>query len=126
MVHVPQDLYTAIYSIKSINALLLKIIIPVILFVPIHMNLLGQPIARDSTRHQQLAEVTVVAAQAPANTDNVIQAKQIAMPVTIISRQKIAQMGSRRLDEVLREQTGMAVVSDLGAGNRAVGLQMQG
>jgi outer membrane receptor for ferrienterochelin and colicins len=48
------------------------------------------------------------------------------MPVTIITQKKIAMMGSRRLDEVLREQTGLAVVSDLGAGNRAVGLQMQG
>ncbi len=38
----------------------------------------------------------------------------------------MAMMGSRRLDEVLREQTGLAVVSDLGSGNRAVGLQMRG
>ncbi|MFY0252480.1 TonB-dependent receptor plug domain-containing protein [Chitinophaga sp. 30R24] len=48
------------------------------------------------------------------------------MPVTVISRQTIEMMGSRRLDEVLREQTGLAVVNDIKGGSRAVGLQMQG
>jgi outer membrane receptor for ferrienterochelin and colicins len=106
--------------------LLLKIILPVILLASICFSLQGQTIIRDSTPHQQLAEVTVVSTRADAKADNVINVKQIAQPVTIINRQKIAMMGSRRLDEVLREQTGLAVVSDLGAGNRAVGLQMQG
>jgi outer membrane receptor for ferrienterochelin and colicins len=55
-----------------------------------------------------------------------LDVRQSPMPVVIIDHKKIALMGSRRLDEVLREQTGLAVVSDLGAGNRAVGLQMQG
>jgi len=58
--------------------------------------------------------------------DDVIDAKKIAQPVTIINKRIIELMGSRRLDEVLREQTGMALVSDLGSGNRSVGLQMQG
>lgn len=49
-----------------------------------------------------------------------------AMPVTVISKKTLDMMGSRRLDEVLREQTGLAVVSDIGSGSRAVGLQMQG
>jgi outer membrane receptor for ferrienterochelin and colicins len=48
------------------------------------------------------------------------------MPLTVITRKQIDQMGSRRLDEVLKEQTGLAIVSDIGAGPRAVGLQMQG
>jgi outer membrane receptor for ferrienterochelin and colicins len=48
------------------------------------------------------------------------------MPSTIITRKAIEQMGSRRLDEVLKEQTGLAIVNDIGSGSRAVGLQMQG
>lgn len=48
------------------------------------------------------------------------------MPLTVITKKTIALMGSRRLDEVLAEQTGLALVSDLGAGNRSIGLQMQG
>lgn len=47
-------------------------------------------------------------------------------PLTVITRETIAQLGSRRLDEVLREQTGLAIVHDVGAGARAVGLQVQG
>jgi outer membrane receptor for ferrienterochelin and colicins len=86
----------------------------------------AQTTGNDSIQHKSLAEVTVVSERTGAKADNVIELKQIAMPVTIISKQKIAMMGSRRLDEVLREQTGLAVVSDLGSGNRAVGLQMQG
>lgn len=80
----------------------------------------------DSIQHKNLTEVTVVKERPGPKADNVIEVKQIAMPVTIITKQKMAMMGSRRLDEVLREQTGLAVVSDLGSGNRAVGLQMQG
>lgn len=58
--------------------------------------------------------------------DDVIDVKKIANPTLIIDKKTIQQMGSRRLDEVLREQTGMAIVNDLGSGNRSVGLQMQG
>jgi outer membrane receptor for ferrienterochelin and colicins len=60
------------------------------------------------------------------HADNVLSASQSAQIVQVISKEKIAEMGSRRLDEVLREQTGIAVVSDLGSGNRSLGLQMQG
>lgn len=101
-----------------------NIIIPFTLFVIVCYNLKGQ--TGDSIQHKNLTEVTVVKERPAPKADNVIDVKQIAMPVTIVSRQKIAMMGSRRLDEVLREQTGLAVVSDLGSGNRAVGLQMQG
>lgn len=60
------------------------------------------------------------------NPDNLIDMIHTVMPSTIITRKTIEQMGSRRLDEVLKEQTGLAIVSDIGSGNRAVGLQMQG
>ncbi|WP_237249327.1 TonB-dependent receptor plug domain-containing protein [Sphingobacterium faecale] len=35
-------------------------------------------------------------------------------------------MGSRRLDEVLKEQTGIAIVNDVSGGGRSVGVQLQG
>lgn len=60
------------------------------------------------------------------NPDNLIDMINTVMPSTIITRKAIEQMGSRRLDEVLKEQTGLAIVNDIGNGNRAVGLQMQG
>ena len=49
-----------------------------------------------------------------------------AMPVTVISRKTLEMMGSRRLDEVMREQTGVNIVNDIAAGSRAIGMQMQG
>lgn len=58
--------------------------------------------------------------------DDVIDIKKVANPITIIDKKTIRMMGSRRLDEVLREQTGMAMVNDLGSGNRSLGIQMQG
>lgn len=63
----------------------------------------------------QLAMVTVTA------TRNERQLEDIPMPIQIISREQIEQMGSLRLNEVLMEQTGLQIVSDHGTG-----LQMQG
>jgi len=61
-----------------------------------------------------------------SNPDNFIDMTRTAMPSKVISRQEIEMMGSRRLDEVLKEQTGMAMVNDVASGGRAIGLQMQG
>ena len=82
--------------------------------------------ADSSSKHRNLEEVTVTGSQRVTHVDNVIDIRQIPMPALVIDRKTIEAMGSRRLDELLREQTGMAVVSNLGAGNRSVGLQMQG
>lgn len=49
-----------------------------------------------------------------------------AMPVTVINRKALEMMGSRRLDEVMREQTGITIVNDISAGSRAIGMQLQG
>ncbi|MEC5142117.1 TonB-dependent receptor [Chitinophaga sp. 180180018-2] len=76
----------------------------------------------DSGAVRSLRGVEVTALK-PATESLVSKA---AMPVTIISRKTLDMMGSRRLDEVLREQTGLAVVNDIKGGARAVGLQMQG
>ncbi|MEQ7798884.1 TonB-dependent receptor [Pedobacter sp. ASV1-7] len=73
---------------------------------------------------QELNEVSVNGLH--RNPENFIDMTRTAMPSKIISRQEIEMMGSRRLDEVLKEQTGLAIVNDIGSGSRAVGLQMQG
>lgn len=76
---------------------------------------------------QSLSEVSIVekAADKPS-VDNLIQLKRSAMPVQVITRRTIELMGSRRLDEVLKEQTGIAIVNNIGGGSRSVGVQMQG
>lgn len=79
---------------------------------------------RLTRKDASLNEVSVTGVH--SNPDNFIDMARTAMPATVITRKEIEQMGSRRLDEVLKEQTGLAIVNDIGAGNRAVGLQMQG
>ncbi|MFD2940251.1 TonB-dependent receptor [Flavobacterium notoginsengisoli] len=71
-----------------------------------------------------LEQITVYSKQ--TKVDNLLDIQRSAMPVTVITKETIAQMGSRRLDEILKEQTGIAVVNDIGGGARAVGVQMQG
>ena len=68
----------------------------------------------------------VAIAEKRENPDNLIRTERSAMPVTVITRRTIELMGSRRLDEVLKEQTGIAIVNDIGSGGRATGIQMQG
>ncbi|WP_163379475.1 TonB-dependent receptor plug domain-containing protein [Cyclobacterium sp. SYSU L10401] len=63
----------------------------------------------------QMGEVVVAATR----TDRSVE--DLPMPVTVISRKQIQETGGMRLSEVLREQTGLQVVSDHGSG-----LQMQG
>lgn len=73
---------------------------------------------------QNLKEVNVLGKQ--ESHDNLIDFIRTPMPATVITRKQIEMMGSRRLDEVLKEQTGLAIVNDIGSGARAVGLQLQG
>lgn len=61
-----------------------------------------------------------------ANAESLIKVENSIMPVTIIDKRTIELMGSRRLDEVVKEQTGIAIVNDIGSGSRSVGVQMQG
>ncbi|MFD2599265.1 TonB-dependent receptor domain-containing protein [Sphingobacterium corticis] len=58
--------------------------------------------------------------------DNLVRLERAAMPMRIITRKEIQMMGSRRLDEILKEQTGIAVVNNMGGGSRSVGVQLQG
>lgn len=74
-----------------------------------------------------LEEVSVVSRRKENNNpETLVNAKYSAMPVTVIDRRTIELMGSRRLDEILKEQTGIAVVNNISGGARSVGVQMQG
>lgn len=80
-------------------------------------------------QHQEnaLAGVTVsTQKKGNANAETLIKIENSIMPVTVIDRRTIELMGSRRLDEVMKEQTGVAIVNDIGSGSRSVGVQMQG
>lgn len=81
---------------------------------------------RMETDKQDLKQVEVVSHRSNANTETLIKIENSIMPVTIIDRRTIELMGSRRLDEVLKEQTGVAIVNDIGGGSRSIGVQMQG
>lgn len=75
---------------------------------------------------RQIDQVVVAGRRINANTETLVKIENSIMPVTVIDRRTIELMGSRRLDEVVKEQTGIAIVNDIGAGARAVGVQMQG
>jgi outer membrane receptor for ferrienterochelin and colicins len=78
-------------------------------------------------RHDQLGDVTVSGQKrGNRNMESLVKIENTIMPVTIIDRRTIELMGSRRLDEVLKEQTGIAIVNDITGGARSVGVQMQG
>ncbi|KAB7729279.1 TonB-dependent receptor [Rudanella paleaurantiibacter] len=69
----------------------------------------------DSLKSRALNEVVVTATR----TERPMGA--LPMPVTVIGREQIRQMGALRLNDVLQEQTGLAIVTDHGQG-----LQVQG
>ena len=69
----------------------------------------------DSGRVKQLDAVVVTATR----TERRVGA--LPMPVTVVSQPQIRQSGSLRLNDILREQTGLAIVNDHGQG-----LQVQG
>jgi len=81
---------------------------------------------RMETDKKDLQQVEVVSHRANANQETLIKVENSIMPVTIIDKRTIELMGSRRLDEVLKEQTGVAIVNDIGGGSRSIGVQMQG
>ncbi|RFS24790.1 TonB-dependent receptor [Chitinophaga silvatica] len=104
----------------------IKLLFPILLLAAENTNA-TTPLSDTTGQHtmRQLKGIDVYS-QSIKKTDDLIDIKKIAAPTLIIDGKTIQQMNSRRLDEVLREQVGMAVVSDLGAGNRSIGIQMQG
>lgn len=88
------------------------------LLLLIHLTLLQPaplPAAADTLRERALDEVVITATRSERPMG------ALPLPVTVIGAKQIRQMGSLRLNDVLREQTGLAVVSDHGQG-----IQIQG
>ncbi|MBX2956213.1 MAG: TonB-dependent receptor [Cyclobacteriaceae bacterium] len=71
--------------------------------------------AQDSLASKQLDEVVVTATR----SERVLA--ELPVPVTVIQNGQIKNMGSLRLNDVLSEQTGLAIVNDHGTG-----IQLQG
>ncbi|MCD0490516.1 TonB-dependent receptor [Pedobacter sp. MC2016-14] len=115
-----KDIYTGDYTIY-VSSVGFKSYKKAVLISPDQINTID---IRLEAGQGDLNEVVV--AEKRENPDNLIRAERSAMPVTVITRRSIELMGSRRLDEVLKEQTGIAMVNDIGSGSRAVGIQMQG
>lgn len=70
---------------------------------------------KDTLQRIDLQEVSITATR----TEKFLSA--VPMPVLLISQAQIRQMGSLRLNEILQEQTGLAIINDHGQG-----IQMQG
>lgn len=81
---------------------------------------------RLAAAQQSLDQVDVTGRRINANTETLVKLENTIMPVTVVDRRTIELMGSRRLDEVMKEQTGVAIVNDIASGSRSVGVQMQG
>ncbi len=85
-------------------------------FVTAFVSLTGY--GQDSLQNKQLEEVVVTA------TRNERTMGALPMPVSLVLKSQIKTMGSLRLNDVLTEQTGLAIVPQVnGSGN---GLQLQG
>lgn len=77
------------------------------------------PAPADTLRRQHLAEVVVTATRtAKSLTD-------VAIPVSVVSAKQIKSMGALRLGDVLREQTGLSLISDHGQGIQLQGLNSE-
>ena len=76
----------------------------------------------------QMEEVVVTADRAVVSTATRtgIPIKDLPMPVMLIEGKQLEMMGSRRLNEVLQEQTGLALTTDPSGASNALGLQVQG
>ena len=69
-------------------------------------KLFSQKVVKDTTKVEKLNEVVITA------TRTARQLSSLPLPVTLISKKKIIQSGTIRLNEILNEQTGIITVSD--------------
>jgi outer membrane receptor for ferrienterochelin and colicins len=76
----------------------------------------GTPVPADTLRRQRLDEVVVTATRTEKSLTDV------AIPVSVVGAKQIRSMGSLRLGDVLREQTGLSLVADHGQGIQLQGL----
>ncbi len=82
-----------------------KLIVSVLCFLAF-AKAVSQEVTKDSTKVNKLEEVIVSATRTER------QLSSLPLPVTLISKKKILQSGTIRLNEILNEQTGIITVSD--------------
>jgi len=100
------------------NFLILQICAVKFYWLLLSICVVGFAKAQDSLQSKALEEVVITATKTEKPLD------ELPMPVSLISRTQIRTIGSLRLNDVLLEQTGLAVVPQInGTGN---GLQLQG
>lgn len=99
-----------------------KFTIPILLFSTIlvlnNQNLYAQKSEKDSLstiKTENLEQVVITATR----SEKLLS--EIPIPMTIIDKEQIQQMGSLRLSDVLQEQTGLTLIQEHGQG-----IQMQG
>lgn len=81
-----------------------------------HPPLFAQDARRDSLWQIDLPDVVVTA------TKGVKERRNVPIPTQVITRQDVAAQGATRLSDLLAEQTGLALVYDLGTGIQVQGL----
>ena len=91
----------------------------------------GQTLQLAFTLHEttvQMNEVLVTADRTITSTATrtAVPVGDLPMPIMIIEGRQLEMMGSRRLHEVLQEQTGLALTTDPSGASSALGLQVQG
>lgn len=100
----------------NINKMKFKLLVVNFLFLMFGVLTQAQ-VEIDTTQFNQLDEVILTATRTER------QLSSLPMPVTLVSKKTINQSGSVRLDEILREQTGIVTVTDESGFE---GVQMQG
>ena len=91
----------------------------------------GETLNMDITLQEsmiQMKEVVITADRAIVSTATRthVPIKDLPMPVMVVEGKQLEMMGSRRLNEVLQEQTGLALTTDPSGASNALGLQVQG
>ncbi len=79
------------------------------------------PLAAQEARHDSLWQVDLPNVVVTA-TKGAKERHNVPVPTQVITRQDMAAQGARRLSDLLAEQTGLALVYDLGAGIQVQGL----
>ncbi|MBQ4914388.1 TonB-dependent receptor [Maribacter sp. MMG018] len=97
-----------------------KVFVSVLLFVCAAVGFAQKyETSKDSILVQDLDEVVVTA------TRTIRQMSSLPLPVTLINKKQLQQTGVTRLDQILREQTGVILTPDATTGG-GEGVQMQG
>jgi len=109
------------FQLEQVPAGTYRLVITHINFDPWYQTVSIQPSqasaldARLTEASNTLSDIVVTATRTERSVD------EVPMPVQVITKEQIDQIGSFRLNEVLQEQTGLQMISDHGSG-----LQMQG